>query len=767
MDNMYLFMLIAITVLAVADIIVGVSNDAINFLNSAIGSKAISLRTIMIVASLGIFIGAVFSSGMMEVARKGIFVPAQFEFGEIMLIFMAVMITDILLLDFFNTLGLPTSTTVSIVFNLLGAAVVMSLIKISHSESETFADLGNYIATDTALTIISGILLSVLIAFSVGALVQWISRLIFTFNYEKKIKNFGIIFGGVALTAITYFIFLKGLKGTPYYKEMKSVVEGNEVYIILGSFVFWTLFSFLYEKLTKKTVLLVVIGVGTFGLALAFSGNDLVNFIGVPMAAYHSYEAWVAGGMDINMSMAVLDKKVPAEPLLLFIAGAIMVLTLWFSKKAKTVAETEISLSRQGETHEKFEPNALSRSVVKGTTQLSNYLSVVLPKSIQEKIGKSFDKPDIVMTKDQSIEAPAFDMIRASVNLMVAGVLIAIATSMKLPLSTTYVTFMVAMGTSLADRAWGRESAVYRVAGVLNVIGGWFGTALGAFIAAGTVVFLINWNPSVITPILLLLTAILLYRNYKSHKDKSTKTADEDSLKSTGSKSVQGVIHESAGNISNVIKRGNRIYTNAVNGLAKQDLSLLKKNQKQIDKLSKEVDSLRDNIFYFIKNLDETSLRASSFYINILGYLEDMTQSLEYISKVSHKHVNNNHKKLKFSQIKELKEVDDTLEVLFTDTKAAFDSRSFEQIESIINRKKELLDLVTDKIVKQVARTRTEESSPKNTTLYFGLLLETKDLLNATMNLLEEYHNSFDSSIEPATISVEDDETNKNSELSE
>lgn len=767
MDNMYLFMLIAITVLAVADIIVGVSNDAINFLNSAIGSKAISLRTIMIVASLGIFIGAVFSSGMMEVARKGIFVPAQFEFGEIMLIFMAVMITDILLLDFFNTLGLPTSTTVSIVFNLLGAAVVMSLIKISHSESETFADLGNYIATDTALTIISGILLSVLIAFSVGALVQWISRLIFTFNYEKKIKNFGIIFGGVALTAITYFIFLKGLKGTPYYKEMKSVVEGNEVYIILGSFVFWTLFSFLFEKLTKKTVLLVVIGVGTFGLALAFSGNDLVNFIGVPMAAYHSYEAWVAGGMDINMSMAVLDKKVPAEPLLLFIAGAIMVLTLWFSKKAKTVAETEISLSRQGETHEKFEPNALSRSVVKGTTQLSNYLSVVLPKSIQEKIGKSFDKPDIVMTKDQSIEAPAFDMIRASVNLMVAGVLIAIATSMKLPLSTTYVTFMVAMGTSLADRAWGRESAVYRVAGVLNVIGGWFGTALGAFIAAGTVVFLINWNPSVITPILLLLTAILLYRNYKSHKDKSTKTADEDSLKSTGSKSVQGVIHESAGNISNVIKRGNRIYTNAVNGLAKQDLSLLKKNQKQIDKLSKEVDSLRDNIFYFIKNLDETSLRASSFYINILGYLEDMTQSLEYISKVSHKHVNNNHKKLKFSQIKELKEVDDTLEVLFTDTKAAFDSRSFEQIESIINRKKELLDLVTDKIVKQVARTRTEESSPKNTTLYFGLLLETKDLLNATMNLLEEYHNSFDSSIEPATISVEGDETNKNSELSE
>jgi Na+/phosphate symporter len=324
---------------------------------------------------------------------------------------------------------------------------------------------------------------------------------------------------------------------------------------------------------------------------------------------------------------------------------------------------------------------------------------------------------------------------------------------MKLPLSTTYVTFMVAMGTSLADRAWGRESAVYRVAGVLNVIGGWFGTALGAFIAAGTVVFLINWNPSVMIPILLLLTAILLYRNYKSHKNKSTKTVDEDSLKETGSRSVQGVILESADNISNVVKRGNKIYTNAVSGLAKQDLALLKKNKKQIAKLSTEVDSLRDNIFYFIKNLDETSLRASSFYINILGYLEDMTQSLEYISKVSHKHVNNNHKKLKFSQIKELKEVDDAMETLLNDAKVAFDSRSFEQIGSVINRKKEVLDLVTDKIVKQVARTRTEESSPKNTTLYFGLLLETKDLLNATMNLLEEYYNAHDSSIEPATIS--------------
>ena len=757
MDNIYLLMLIAITVLAVADIIVGVSNDAINFLNSAIGSKAISLRTIMIVASLGIFIGAVFSSGMMEVARKGIFVPAQFEFGEIMLIFMAVMITDILLLDFFNTLGLPTSTTVSIVFNLLGAAVVMSLIKISHSDSQSFSDLATYINTSKAIEIISGILLSVVIAFTVGAIVQWVSRLIFTFHYEKNVKNFGAIFGGLALTAITYFIFLKGLKGTPYYGDLKSILEGNEIYIILGSFVFWTIFSYVFESITKKTVLLVVIAIGTFGLALAFSGNDLVNFIGVPMAAYHSYEAWVAGGMDVTMSMDVLDKKVPAEPLLLFIAGAIMVLTLWFSKKAKTVAETEISLSRQGETHEKFEPNRLSRSIVKGTTQLSNYFSVIVPSSIQNKIGKSFDKPNFTLTKDQSIDAPAFDMIRASVNLMVAGVLIAIATSMKLPLSTTYVTFMVAMGTSLADRAWGRESAVYRVAGVLNVIGGWFGTAIGAFVAAGTVVYLINWNPKVIIPILLLLTVILLYRNYTSHKKKSSKTIAEDSLKKAESSSLQGVILESANNMANVVNRTNRIYSNVIVGLAKQDLDLLKKSKKQVVKLSDEVDDLRDNVFYFIKNLDESSVGASDFYINILGYLQDMTQSLEYITKVSHKHINNNHKKLKFSQIKELKEIDDKLEVLFEDTRVAFRSESFEQIGAILDERTEVYKLVKDKIKQQVKRTRTEESSPKNTTLYFSVLLETKDLIKSTMNLLEEYHNSFDSNVEPATINVVDE----------
>ncbi len=755
MEHIYLYMLIAIAILAVVDLVVGVSNDAINFLNSAIGSKAISMRTIMIVASLGIFIGAVFSSGLMEVARKGIFVPAMFNFHEIMLIFMAVMITDILLLDFFNTIGLPTSTTVSIVFNLLGAAVIMAAIKITASESQTLADLGTYINTEKALEIISGILLSVVIAFTIGAIVQWLSRLIFTFHFEEKIKNFGAFFGGLALTAILYFIFMKGLKGTPYYDNLNGLIEGNETYIIIASFVLFTLLSYAFQKITQKSILIIVIAVGTFGLALAFSGNDLVNFIGVPMAAYHSYEAWIGSGTGATeFTMGILGKKMPAEPLLLFISGGIMVVTLWFSKKAKTVAETEISLSRQGDTHEKFKPNMLSRSIVKATSAISDGLKFIIPASMQAKIDTNFQKPNTTLTKDQSMDAPAFDMIRASVNLMVAGVLISIATTMKLPLSTTYVTFMVAMGTSLADRAWGAESAVYRVAGVLNVIGGWFGTAFGAFTASGIVVFLINWEPQVMTPILLLLTAALLVRNFLAHKRKSAEGKSEDRLKNAESSSVQGVIHESAANIANVVKRGNKIYTNAIQGLAKQDLSSLKKNKKQIDKLSLEVDNLRDNIFYFIKNLDESSVGASDFYINILGYLQDMTQSLEYISKVSFKHVNNNHKKLKFNQIKELKEVDNSVEKLFNDIKSAFDSRSFEQIGDILSSKEKLFQLLSEKIQKQVERTRKEESSPKNTTLYFGLLSETKDLLVATMNLLEEYHNSHDASVKPATIEM-------------
>lgn len=741
MDNIYLLMVIALAVLAVIDLIVGVSNDAVNFLNSAIGSKAISFKKILIIASLGVFIGAVFSSGMMEVARKGIFMPGAFYFDEIIFIFMAVMIGDILLLDFFNTLGMPTSTTVSIVFNLLGAAVAMSLIKIGMDDSQTLADLATYINTEKAIQIISGILLSVVISFTIGALVQWLSRLIFSFQYENKIKHFGAIFAGVCLTGIGYFIFFKGLKGTPFYDDIKNVLDKQGLLVILIMFAFWTLISLIIDKVLKQNVLTLVIAVGTFGLALAFSGNDLVNFIGVPMAAYHSYEAWAASGIPAaEFSMEVLAKKVPAEPLLLVIAGGIMVLTLWFSKKAKNVTETEIGLSRQGEGSEKFEPNMLSRLLVKGSIKLSDLMSAFLPVAINNKIESSFKQPILSISATKAKDLPAFDLIRASINLTVAGILISIATSMKLPLSTTYVTFMVAMGTSLADKAWGRESAVYRVAGVVNVIGGWFFTAISAFIFAGVITYLMYIGKGAAVAVLLLVAAALLVRNYLAYKKKLDEKQLPVGLKKSESKTVQEIINESSDNIADVMKRASKIYENIIDGLAKQDAPKLKKSKKKITKLESEIDELRNHLFYFIKNLDEKSYRGSSFYITVLAYLTDVAQSLQYIARKSYKHVDNNHKPLKYIQVKDLQEIQAFITKLLANIEEVFSEKDFKKLKKIIQERKEGLELISSKIDEQISRTRKDESSPRNTTLYFNLLLETKDLVKSVGNLSKEYY---------------------------
>lgn len=740
-------MIFALALLAVADLVVGVSNDAVNFLNSAIGSKAISFKKIMIIASLGVFIGAVFSSGMMEVARKGIFMPSKFYFDEIMFIFMAVMIGDILLLDFFNTLGMPTSTTVSIVFNLLGAAVVMALIKIGMSDTETAADLVNYINTEKAKQIISGILLSVVISFTVGMLVQWISRLVFSFQYEKKVKNFGFVFAGICLTAIGYFIFFKGLKGTPFYGDIKDFLAQNSFLVIGLMLAFWTLLMFIIDKVFKINVLIIVIGVGTFGLALAFAGNDLVNFIGVPMAAYHSYEAWSVSGIPASeFSMEILSEKVPTEPGLLFIAGAIMVVTLAFSKKARTVADTSIDLSRQGDGSERFQPNLLSRSIVKGSTKLVSVISTILPAAVQTKITNSFQTPAIEISEEKAKALPAFDMIRASINLAVAGILISIATSMKLPLSTTYVTFMVAMGTSLADRAWGRESAVYRVAGVVNVIGGWFFTAFSAFTFAGILTYIIYMGRGAAVAILLLFAGVLVVRNYLSHKKKANAQSDHSSLKKSASQTVQGIIEESADNVAKSIYRTTSIFNGVVDGLSNQDTGALKKMRKRVGKFEDEVESLRNHLFYFIKNLDETSVRGSNFYIMVLANLTDVVQSLEFIAKKSFKHIDNNHKPLSKSQISDLNEIQTTFDGMLVSVEQAFTSKSFGDLSTCLDQEDAILALISDKIDAQIARTRKEEVSPKNTTLYFNLLLETKDLVKAVMRLVEEYHNSSSNS---------------------
>ena len=754
-DNMdiYLIMIIALAILAIGDLMVGVSNDAVNFLNSALGSKAISVKKIMLLASLGVLVGSVFSSGMMEVARKGIFNPEMLFFSEIMIIFMAVMITDILLLDFFNTLGLPTSTTVSIVFELLGAAVAVSLIKISANAGD-FSELINYINVSKATQIILGIVLSVFIAFSIGALVQFIARTLLSYNYEKKSKWVGSIFGGVALTSITYFILMKGIKGTSYAKETYDIIGGStisaflesEVFMISAvSFILLSIISYFLIFSFKVNIYKLIIGVGTFSLALAFAGNDLVNFIGVPIAAWQSYEAWVASGISADMfSMEVLATKVPTPNLLLFIAGMVMVITLWVSSKAKKVTKTEIDLARQRDTKERFEPNFLSRGLVRFAMNASKFTSAIVPSKLREKINSQFEVPVLQMSSKKALELPAFDMIRASVNMMVAAILISIATSFKLPLSTTYVTFMVAMGTSLSDRAWGSESAVYRVAGVLNVIGGWFFTAFIAFTACGLVAFLIHLGGPTAIAILIFGAILILVRNYVSHRKELEFEKNSEVLTKSESNSVIGLIEESRSNVSKASKKIKSIFSTSIEGLAHGNLDDLKKNKKSVEKLSDEVEDLRNDLFYFIKNLDEDTIKAASnFYINMLTQLQDITESLQYISKITYKHVNNNHKLLTYNQIKELLEINSKCSSLYDDIKNLFSVSNFGELKSILERKQEFVDFLEDKIDIQISRTKKEESSPKNTTLYFSLLIETKEMIENTMSLLELYDDSL------------------------
>lgn len=737
-------MLAALFVLAIIDLVVGVSNDAVNFLNSAIGSKAVPMKTIMIVASVGIAIGALSSSGMMEVARKGIFNPGEFYFEEIMIVFMAVMITDILLLDLFNSLGMPTSTTVSIVFELLGSAVAIASIKILKSD-DSFTHLVNYINTSQALGIIWGIFFSVLVAFVTGALVQYVSRLIFTFDYERKIKYTGGIFGGIAITALSYFIVFEGIKTASFIPvSVQSWIKENTLLLLAVSFVVWTALSYILQNVYKVSILVIVIVLGTFGLAMAFAGNDLVNFIGVPLAGFNSYEFWDHAHKPEFFTMESLGQKVKANEMVLLLAGVVMVITLWLSKKARSVVETGVNLARQNDGAERFESNVLSRLVVRGSVNLSQAIRYIMPKALSTKIDSRFEKPVVKATKDS--DAPAFDLVRAAVNLVVASILISIGTSLTLPLSTTYVTFMVAMGSSLADRAWGRESAVYRVAGVFNVIGGWFITALIAFLSAAIFAVIIYFGGIIAIVALLILSGLLLFRSYMAHKKAEKEKEENRKFDRADLVTINEIINESSDNISSVIGKVNTLYTNVIDNLGLQELGSLKSNKKELGKLEKEVDELKSDVFYFIKSLDDTSIEASKFYILILDYLQDMVQSIGFITKNSYSHVNNNHKNLKFNQIRDLKSIDKELQVLFDEISASFEKEKFMDISSIIAKHKQLQGHVSVLIQKQIDRIRTTETSPKNTKLYFSLLLETKDLIGATINLLElfqEFHRDY------------------------
>ena len=745
MENLYLFFVLALGFLAIADLIVGVSNDAVNFLSSAIGSKAVSFKKIMIIASFGIALGAIFSSGMMEVARKGIFNPELYYFDEIMIIFLAVMITDILLLDFFNTLGLPTSTTVSIVFELLGAAVSIAAYKIWEN-SQSINELITYINYSKATQIILGIILSVFIAFTIGAIVQWVSRLILSFDFKRNSNIVSSIFGGIAITSITYFILIKGIKGTSYSEitfdyfqgeTINNLIERNASQIIIYLTLIWSLISFFLIEVYRTNIYKIIILVGTFALALAFAGNDLVNFIGVPIAAWQSYEAWTISGIPADqLSMGILSSKVETPNLILFFAGAIMVITLWFSSRAKNVLKTSIDLSDQSEIKEKFKANILAKYLVTFFIGLNSGIQKIVPAKIKEIIETRFAPSNQLLLSNTIIEKPAFDMVRASVNLIVASILISIATSYKLPLSTTYVTFMVAMGTSLSDRAWGSESAIFRVSGVLNVIGGWFITAIVAFSAAAVVALLMETS-LFFMPILFLFTCFLLYRNYLRYNKEAKKVKLENEILEIEKNTLDGVINESSKNIENVLNRSIKIFTLTTEGISKSDIKLLKKNSRQVTKLSDEVDELQENIFNYLKSNKKANKKATEFYLIILEKLTQITKRLSKISKITLKHVDEDRRKLPLSNIKVLLGLDINFKRLFESVINIFINKDFKKIEDV------LLDIIQarDEIENQIKRYKEENQDNKRyDKLHLEILSLCSEILNALKQLLENYY---------------------------
>ncbi|MBQ4622482.1 MAG: inorganic phosphate transporter, partial [Bacteroidaceae bacterium] len=527
METIYLGIIIFLFALAIFDLSVGVSNDAVNFMNSAVGAKAAKVKTIIIIAAIGVFCGAAMSNGMMDIARHGIFRPEQFYFNDIMCIFLAVMVTDVVLLDVFNTLGMPTSTTVSMVFELLGGTFVLALLKLAADETGMlgFDDLLN---TEKALSVIFGIFLSVAIAFFFGTLVQWISRIIFTFNYKPRLKWTIGLFGGLAATAIIYFMLIKGLKDSSFMtKENKLWVAENTWMIVTCCFIGFTILMQILHW-CRVNVFKVIVMMGTFALAMAFAGNDLVNFIGVPLAGLDAYNDFVAngGGNPNGFLMESLNGPAKTPMIFLVAAGAIMVFSLATSKKAQNVIKTSVNLSRQDEGEEMFGSSAVARSMVRSTTNAANAIIRIIPQSVRTWINSRFNQDEAIMA-----DGAAFDLVRASVNLVLAGLLIALGTSLKLPLSTTYVTFMVAMGSSLADRAWSRESAVFRITGMLSVIGGWFLTAGVAFVMSALVVTIMYYGGFVAMGAMIALAVFLLVRSNIAYRKKQQELADDDLFK--------------------------------------------------------------------------------------------------------------------------------------------------------------------------------------------------------------------------------------------
>lgn len=815
METFLLVAVIVLVLLAVMDLIVGVGNDAVNFLNSSIGSKVAGFRTIMWVATIGIFIGALSSAGMMEIAREGIFNPEYFTLQEVIIIFLAVMVTDILLLDAFNTIGMPTSTTVSIIFELLGAAIVISMIKILDNDqpmsflfniNDSASGITGYLNWSKTNTIVFSIFLSVLIAFTVGALVMWISRLLFSFNYHRKLKYTGVIWASLAMLAMSYFLVYKGLKST-YSKEkmhakelvnyikaidpkasdvlpigdiiyltdvegkklefqkvkktdssqldeyeiffgnkkIKDIVDylkSNMVWFLTIIFVFWLLVFIVLLKWNINPFRIVVFA-GTFCLAMAFAGNDLVNFIGVPLAGWQSYDLFqtanaASGGVLSPLDYKMIGLKFPIQTpyVYLLFCGLIMVLTLWFSKKARSVTETEVKLGTQEETEERFNSNMLSRMIVHTSLTISKKLETVIPITIKNKITNQF----VPITNITETEAPAFDLVRASVNLTIASMLIALGTSLKLPLSTTYVTFMVAMGTSLADRAWGRESAAYRIAGVINVIGGWFITALIAFVSAGLVAaILINFKLFGLIGLLILMASFITYTSYRHRQSEAKKERSKSALQ-TIDLTTDKALQKTAGKISESLIRIADAYKITIEGLIDEDLKKIEQSKTINADLVIFYSDIKNNLFKAIKKSKLTQKQTAQLYILSNDMMQDILQSLTFIIEATDNHVKNAHKPLDAIQTETILLIENEVLAYLKYISISLNTQEYDELGEIKFHKRSIFDKIELALSSQVDGISKKEYGFKNTDIILSLLLETKDLVAISVRFSKLLH---------------------------
>ncbi|MDE6779013.1 MAG: inorganic phosphate transporter [Alistipes sp.] len=724
MSELYMAIVVILGILAVSGLFFGVTNDAVNFLNSAIGSKAASMRTILLVASAGIIIGVVTSSGMMEVARNGMFNPGLFTFHEVMVLYLGVMFANIVLLNLYNSLGLPTSTTVSLIFCLLGSAVAVSTYKIADSEALTISDLGEFINTSRAMGIVSAILLSVVLAFSCGSLVMYLSRMIFSFRYTAMFRRFGAFWCGISLTAIVYVAVFKGLK---------SVLHGNPViefvndYTLASLAVCWvacSLVLFFLQRL-KINILRITILSGSFALALSFAGNDLVNFIGVPVAGFDAYNVAQATG-NPSMPMDALNDNVPANFYLLLTAGAIMIVALWTSRKAMAVlTEREMSLtSAQEDSGVQSDSSAFSRTLVRAALNINTAIEAVVPEKIRNRVSKRFEYADV-----EHSGAP-YDMIRAAVNLTTSAMLISMATSFKLPLSTTYVCFMVAMGSSLADRAWGRESAVYRITGVITVVMGWFVTALGGFLIAYVVGLILIYGGTAAIVVTSVVCGYMLYRNLSGKK----KTDKHDTAKAGTEEDIMANITDE---VCTTMELTTRLYDRTLIAVFKENRKVLREMVKEAEELFQLSRDRKYALLPTIRKFKEADLDTAQYYVQAVDYLNEMTKSLLHIVRPAFEHIDNNHEGLSKEQVEDLMKINDAVESIYRQINTMLRTGNFENIDMVLSLRDNLFELIAEAIKTELERVTSNSSNTKASMLYMGILSETKGMVLQSRNLLK------------------------------